>query len=232
MHEALMDSQARLRALSRRLLQVQEEDRRAIARELHDEIGQALTAVRLNLQAAGQAGPAMGDGPLQDCVAVVDDAVERMRNLCVDLRPALLDDVGLGPALQWHIEQLARRAGIVASVRVQLRSPRLPPNLEIAAFRVVQEAVTNVVRHAQARAVQVDVEQEGEDIVLRISDNGRGFDVSSAWHRAGEGKCLGLVGMNERAQLLGGSFRVTSGTGAGTEVAARIPVAGDAVVTS
>jgi PAS domain S-box-containing protein len=223
--EAMQDYAERLRALSRQLLDLQEAERRHLARELHDEVGQTLTALKLNLDALGKAWP---DGPpppaLEDSLAVVGQAIAEVRNLSLDLRPSHLDDLGLVPALRWYVERQAQRAGFHARLDANLDG-RLSPDTETACFRVVQEALTNVMRHANAGEVAVTLGRRDGSIELTVRDDGAGFDVAAARRRAARGASLGLLGMQERVQLLGGTIDVQSAPGQGTEIRIRFPAA-------
>lgn len=172
---ALRQYADRLQALSRRVLDAQETERRAIARELHDEIGQVLTAVKINLQSAerrlqqGIAAPDLGDS-----VGIVEDAIQRVRNCSLDLRPTLLDDLGLIPTIRWYLERQAGRAGLAAEIAAEPLVPRPPPEVETACFRLVQEAVGNAMRHARATSLRVELR-------ARAGHWRRGASVSWAW---------------------------------------------------
>jgi PAS domain S-box-containing protein len=223
--QALHDYAERLRALSRQLLDVQEAERRHLARELHDEIGQTLTALKLNLEALGRAWPGAAAPPpaLEDGLAVVGQAIAEVRNLSLDLRPSLLDDLGLAPALRWYVERQAQRGKLAVRLEADLEG-RLDPALETACFRVVQEALTNVLRHAEARHVKVILRRQGEELCVSVRDDGVGFDVAAARARAAQGASLGLLGMQERVQLLGGTMDIHSVPGRGTEIRIQFPV--------
>jgi signal transduction histidine kinase len=210
--------------LSRELLAAQENERRRIARELHDEIGQALTAVKINLQTALRTNAGSPDvALLEDSALIVDRTLERVRNLSLDLRPAMLDDLGLVPALRWYFDRLAH-----TEIAIQLDAEdwqrRLPPEVETTCFRVVQEALTNAIRHAQCRQVHVELRLQTVALQLVMRDNGIGFDVAEARARAGRGASLGLLGMFERVALLGGQIEIESQPGRGTLIRARFPI--------
>ena len=212
-------SRRRLEILSQRLLRAQETERRIIARELHDQIGQALTAVKLNLQSL------QGVGSLEESVAIVEQAMQIVRSLSLELRPSVLDDLGLAAALRWYADRQARRAGLRVRVRTDLPAERLPFELETVCFRVVQEALTNVVRHARATRVEVDVAPDGADALrLVVRDDGAGFDVAAVWGGVTADGCVGLDGMEERVRLLGGDFEIDSHPGGGTTIRARFPL--------
>ncbi|MBI3330372.1 MAG: GAF domain-containing protein [Nitrospinae bacterium] len=215
----------RLQTLSHRLLAVQEDERRRIARELHDEIGQALTAVKMNLQAVRHLPEAASVAPyLEENMDIVNQLLQQARDLSRDLRPSMLDDLGLLPALRWYIDRLAQRAGFHAQLEVDAMEMRLHPDLETACFRVAQEALTNVVRHARAHRVWVEVRPSATELELVVRDNGVGFDVRDAQERAMRGESLGLLGMSERVALVGGHFDITSAPAQGTEIRARFPL--------
>jgi len=222
--EKVRAGRERQNALSRRLLTAQEEERRRLAVELHDELGQVLTAVKINLQSlerASRAAPAPAH--LKDAIASVDHAMQRVRDLALDLRPSVLDDLGLPAALRWYVDRFARDARVETHVSVD-SVPHLEPELETACFRVAQEALTNVARHAQARRVWLDLHLLGEGLELKVRDDGIGFDAGAARERASAGTSMGLLGMQERVSLVGGGFAVESLPGGGTSVRARFAV--------
>lgn len=214
-----------MKVLSRRLVEAQETERRRIALELHDEIGQSLTAVELNLQAILHSPGAEGrPARLKEILQLIERVLEQVRNMALNLRPSMLDDLGLGPALAW----LARRQGELAGLRTEIRidplERRLDPVIETECFRIAQEALTNVVRHARADSVVVELRGEGGSLHLRVRDNGIGFDTGPVRDRAVRGASLGLLSMAERAALAGGELDFKSSPGQGTEVHARFPL--------
>jgi signal transduction histidine kinase len=219
-----MDNE-RLKTLSRQLIEAQEAERRHLARELHDQIGGVFTAIKLNLQViwrvAEAARPLVDDG-----IAIVDRAIQQVRQLSLELRPSMLDDIGLAAALRWYVDNQTQRAGLTAHLTLELPPERLPPELETACFRVVQEALTNVLRHAQAHEVWIDMRQVQGSLELVVRDDGVGFDLGAARERAARGTSLGLLGMQERVQLVQGELVIDSQPGRGTEVRARLPLAG------
>lgn len=217
--QALADSRARLEALTRRLLDVQEAERRMIARELHDEVGSTLTAVKLNLQSLRRSHTdAQREEALADALSLVDGIIQSVRSLSLDLRPAMLDDLGLIPALKWYCERQAQRSGIVIELALDAIDLKAVPQLESACFRIVQEALTNAVRHAQAQRITVALRRIDGHFVLEISDDGVGFDAPAARARSQAGESGGLLGMAERVGLLGGHFGIDSTPGVGTLV--------------
>ncbi len=216
----------RLQTLSRRLLDAQEAERRNIARELHDEIGQALTAMKINLQSVRQLADVPALMPyLEENIGIVDRTLQQVRDLSLDLRPSMLDDLGLVAALRWYVDRQSRLAGFDARFTADLSTIRLPPDLETACFRVTQEALTNVVRHAQAHRVRVSLQYRDDMLYLIIRDDGIGFDVRDAQTRAMRGACSGLLGMQERVLFAGGQIEITSTPQRGTEIWVRFPLA-------
>ena len=215
----------RLRVLSCKLLEIQEAERRHLARELHDELGQLLTMISVNMKSVrSKIDPALGT-QLDDGIAIVDRAVECVRNLSLDLRPSILDDFGLEAALRWYTNRLAERTGLAVTFVVDSSlSVELRADVQTACFRVAQEALTNVVRHAQARTACVEWRQQETQVDLSIVDDGVGFDVARARQRAAHGSSFGLLGMQERVQLLGGQIEFLSQPGAGTTIHVRLTV--------
>lgn len=221
--EKVQAGQQMQKMLSRRLLTAQEEERRRLAVELHDELGQVLTAVKINLGSLERLSGA--DPPashLKEAMASVDRAMQSVRDLALDLRPSVLDDFGLPAALRWYVDRLARAAGVEAHLAVE-DVPRLEPELETACFRVAQEALTNVVRHARARNVWLGLRHDRAGLHLSVRDDGTGFDVGAAYDHAGAGASMGLLGMQERVSLLGGDLEINCPTDGGTELRARFP---------
>src|ERR1700726_4572951 len=219
---ALRQTNERLQELSRRLFQVQEDERRHLARELHDQMGQALTAAKLNLQAAqGLEERGLIARKLDDGIAVLETLLQQARQISLDLRPPLLDDLGLVPALRWYLDQQAQRAGLRIEFFADPALERMSPETETACFRVAQEALTNVVRHARAQTVSVELHRTPEALHLVVRDDGIGFDVMTVEQ---QGVSLGLLGMRERVTLLGGEMDCKSAPGRGTEIHAFFPV--------
>jgi signal transduction histidine kinase len=209
------------RAVQARLVAAMEIERAHIARELHDVVGQALTAVRLNLLALdGLDGRTGASGaPIDTSLAVVDDAIRQVRTAAFELRPAVLDDLGLAPALRALCRQVAARSRMAISCHSTIGGTRLPVDVETACFRVAQEAITNAVRHSGAGHVRVDVvlRRRTGTLVLDVRDDGVGFDPT----RCAGAVCIGIRGMAERAALVGATLEVRSAAGEGTRVTAR-----------
>lgn len=222
--QRLAESAQRLQQLSRRLLSVQEEERRALARELHDDFGQQLTALKLNLAMLERdLRDPMHRTRLADCIHIVESARESIQNTARQLRPAILDDLGLVEALHWYARSQAERSGCTIEVQDRL-SMLLPPELETAIFRIVQEAVNNALRHGQSRRIDITTEVDQRELTLVIQDDGVGFDPDT--RAATENPSgLGLISMSERATLLGGRFSFASRPGAGVRIEVAIPLA-------
>ncbi len=214
--------QARLQDLSRRLVDIQEEERREIALELHDEIGQLLTGLKIQLDAAG--GIPAEDLPrhLEDARQLAEELIKKVRNLSLDLRPSMLDDLGLLPALLWHFDRYTSLTGIrVQFVQMGLEGRRFSPALETTAYRVVQEGLTNVARHAGVSEAAVRVLYEDQTLTIQIEDRGVGFTAGEALE---SGRSRGLVGMRERVAFVGGSLTIDSVPGWGTLLVVELPV--------
>lgn len=223
--EALVGANAQLQKLSSRLFQVQEEERRHLAREIHDQIGQALTAARLNLETALQMdGTAMAE-MVKAGLAVVEELLKQVQQISLDLRPPLLDDLGLVPALRWYLDRQAQRGKLEVEFFADEKLERMEAEIETACFRVAQEALTNVVRHAHAERVTVELVRTPDALHLTVRDNGLGFDVAAAEQGARAGKSLGLIGMRDRVSLLGGEVDCKSSPDGGTEIHAFFPLA-------
>ena len=215
----------RLQVLSQRLVEVQETERREIARELHDEIGQSLTVAEMNLQAALKSPRAAAlTRRLEESIQAVGRVLEQVHDLSLNLRPSMLDDLGLEPAVRWYTHRQASLGGLKAKVRMEPLEYRLEAAIETGCFRVAQEALTNVVRHARAQAVTVNLTVQDGQLRLSVRDDGIGFDVAAMREEAVRGASLGLLSMEERAALAGGGLTCLSSPGSGTEVQAWFPL--------
>jgi signal transduction histidine kinase len=204
------------RALSAQLVRAQEDERRSIARELHDEVGQWLSAIRLD---AGHALAATGDvhARLQSIAELAERSVEALRRIALSLRPSMLDDLGLVAALEWQARETARRSAMRIDVQASAGEDGLADAHRTCVFRVAQEALHNCARHSGARQVQVALQRQPQRLSLRVRDDGKGFE-------AGRTRGLGLLGMEERVKQLGGRLRVHSAPGRGTTITAELPL--------
>ncbi len=221
--EQLVDSRERMKNLSMQLWQAQETERRHLARELHDEIGQVLTTVKVNLQTL-KLEPGASVPQIDESMKAIDHAVGHVRDISLDLHPSVLDDFGLVAALEWYVNRTAGPAGISAEFKAELLNARLPTEIETACYRVVQEALTNVVRHARAERVSVQLFTDRLGLHLEIRDNGIGFDVHAAVSQAAQGESLGILGMQERVHLVGGEMEIESAPLRGCVVRAHFPL--------
>jgi two-component system sensor histidine kinase UhpB len=206
-------------------MRAQEEERRRLARDLHDEVNQALTAILLRLEALAQDSPGVNSGELTELKRLVNQAMEELLNLARQLRPTALDDHGLMPAIETQLKRFSARTGVEVSLNRDGDPDTLPEDVQTAVYRILQEALANVGRHAAASAVAVDIDVGDELLELRIRDDGAGFDPATISRRAngdGPGAGLGLNGMVERARLAGGELDVRSAPGGGTTVSMRI----------
>ena len=220
----LSHAKTRLQALSNRMLEIQEEERRRIARELHDEIGQALTAVKIHLNTAKRRVPEEAAFHLEESIRVTEMALARVRELSLDLRPPQLDDLGLVSALRWQVDRQLCKLGIAVNFKAQPDLPRLSPDLETTCFRVAQEAITNILRHASATEVEMGLASENDTLILTIVDDGQGFDPAAARQRALHGGSVGILGMEERVTQAGGTLTMESAPGQGARLSARFPL--------
>jgi signal transduction histidine kinase len=229
-HRLLMDqvaarSRAELaqRALSAKLLTLQDEERRKFARELHDSVGQHLAAVKMAISLLQNKLP--GDAILQDSLKLLDDSISETRTISHLLHPPLLDEAGLSSASRWFVEGFGKRSGIDVNLDIREGDARLPAATELVLFRVLQESLTNVHRHSGAKRADVSLRATGREAVLRVKDYGRGMPaaVLRNLREEGMGGGVGLAGMTERIREIGGHLEINSGD-TGTEIVARVPV--------
>jgi PAS domain S-box-containing protein len=222
--EALHEANQRLRILSRRRVQIQEEERQRLARELHDQVGQLLTAAKINVQSARSLGEESAlDEKLNEAVRILDSVLQEVRKISFSLRPPVLDDLGLAPALRWMLSESASSAGLTTEFFVDSNLQRADSESETACYRVAVEAVTNTIRHAFARKICMELRNMENAVRLKISDDGCGFDVAEV-ELAPERDRLGLSGMRERTFAVGGQFEIKAQPGKGTEIVARFPL--------
>jgi len=216
-----------MRALNARMDTLREEERTRIAREIHDDLGQALTALKMDCHWLNSKLKTVHDDELQTLVLsktsamieLIDATTRTVQRIARDLRPGILDNLGLAAALEWQVQELARHSGLTC------RFQATPPDLQMARepttalFRICQEALTNVARHAQARRVEVTLQAQGQNVTLQIKDDGRGIEEEKLKKKGS----LGLVGMRERARQVGGELEIESAPGAGATVTVRLP---------
>jgi two-component system, NarL family, sensor histidine kinase UhpB len=221
--QSLRESAAQLRALAQHLESVREEEHAHMARVIHDELGQMLTALRLDISWLAKRVPKPSvavERKIDEMIALTDDTIQASRRIVADLRPPILDDLGLVPAVQWYAEHLGKRAGFRIRLLTDGGEPKLDPQLAVAGYRILQEALTNVARHAQARNVEVRIGTDGATLVLEVRDDGCGVAASAA---SDEG-AFGIAGMRERARSHGGNLEISGVAGAGTVVRVEIPI--------
>jgi signal transduction histidine kinase len=220
--ERLLEERRReIEFLVERLLALQEDERSRLSRELHDHIGQTLTALKLNVAALGSGVVPPRQALVDDTLGILDDALEAVRTLSFDLRPAMLDELGLSNAVRAYAIRQAETAGLDLRLVVADARRAAASEMETACFRILQEAVTNAIRHAEAVSLSVELTEEDDALVLRVGDDGRGFDP------AANGARLGLLIIRERAERVGASVEVASSPGLGTTVTARFPGRGE-----
>ena len=219
--EELSRANGALKALSLRMVDVQEAERRFLARELHDEIGQTVTCLKLVLEISLRPENPAQQQSFDEALGLINDLIERVRQLSINLRPQMLDDLGLMTALDWHLKRYQKQTGIAVQFRHTPMPERLEPGLETAIFRIVQEALTNVARHARVKEVTVRVWANAGRAGVQIEEAGAGFDVASVLARRASS---GVAGMKERAELLGGEFTLESTPGHGTCLTVELPI--------
>ena len=206
-----------LQRLSARLLQIQDEERRRLARDLHDELGQQLTGLKLALDT--------GDRN-KEASQLAETALSMVRNLSYLLHPPLLDEAGLRPALHWYLDGFTKRSNIQSSLSVMPHAfPRLPKDIEVTIFRVVQESLTNVYRHSGSENARVEIEKQADRVIVRVRDYGKGLPLELAGMKPSAGEGVGISGMRERLRQLGGELLVSRAE-PGTAVEARLPLFG------
>ena len=215
--------------LLEKLISAQEEERARIARELHDEAGQSLTGIVMSVEAAASSLPpraSVSQERLERAKTLAQDTIEEIRKLVMDLRPAALDDLGLMPALRAYAEERLADRGVRVYLEPSKLDQRLPQHVESCLFRVVQEAITNIARHAHARHAHIQLRRRNRSLTLLVEDDGTGFDMAEILESADKTRALGLLGMQERVALCGGSLQVESTPGKGTRITAELPLSG------
>jgi PAS domain S-box-containing protein len=216
------ESRTRLEILSRRLVSIQESERSEISRELHDEVGQLLTGLKL-LVSADRGGAAANGGAATELrekvTGIVNELMTRVRDISMNLRPPMLDQMGLVPTLEWYFERYTERTGVRVQFQEEIGRDRYSSGLEITAFRIIQEALTNAARHAGVEQVSVEIRSDPEGLWLLIEDKGKGFDPQEALAQ----RSAGIAGMQERARLVGGHLILESAIASGTRIAVVLP---------
>ena len=220
-YKEISHARAELKQLSARLLEAQEEERRLISRELHDEVGQALTGVLVEMAnlsnlMRNKEEPALSK-KADEIKRLLEESISVVRNMALLLRPSMLDDLGLVPALQWQAREASKRSGIWVKVAAEEVSDELTEDHKTCIYRIVQEALHNIVKHANARNVTITVTQEPDRLLLSIQDDGRGFNPPQE-------RGMGLIGMEERVSALGGRLVVESAVGEGTMLRVALPL--------
>ncbi len=220
--EKLKQSYESIRALSEYLQNIREEERLKMSREIHDELGQLLTVLKMDISWINRKTDDSNEpvkAKLKETLSMIDKTVVTVRRIASELRPSLLDNLGLNAAMEWHLEEFEKRSGIEKDIRLPVDEIPLPEATKIGLFRILQESLTNVGRHSAATRVSVSMEQKKESLVLTIQDNGKGFDLDKA-----RKKTLGLLGMKERTQGMGGEYTIDSTPGKGTTVTVTVPL--------
>lgn len=220
-HQRAESAERELRRLSQQLVRTQEDERRSLSRELHDEVGQQLTALRVEISNLGRIPITERDqftAHLKETKSLAEKTMRTVRDLAMGLRPSMLDDLGLAPAIEWQAREFSRRNGVPSTVRITGSLSELSDTERTSLFRIVQEALTNITKHARATEVDITLDASPNGVRLRVKDNGRGMDSSSA-----RGHGLGLLGIEERARELGADFILDSAPGQGTSIEIHIP---------
>ncbi len=217
----LLETQADLRRLSEELMRSIEQERARISREIHDQLGQLLTAIKMEVRTIERLSgkePSKVSERLSETYGLVDETIRAIRRISSDLRPGILDDFGLEAAVEWQVQQFRDRTGIAVDLETDLVEERITKDMSTAAFRVLQEALTNVARHADATQVEVDMRTTDGELLLVVQDNGKGMEADPSR------RSLGLVGMRERARQLGGSVSIGNAEDEGVRVEMRVPL--------
>jgi signal transduction histidine kinase len=221
--DEILEINKQLRQLSDYLQQVREEERAFIAREIHDELGQQLTVMKMDVswlqRHAGKADDILRQ-KTEDLIKMLDQTVRTVRRIASELRPSLLDDMGLEAAIEWHLEEFEKRSAIRIRFDNELIEDTIPDAFKTGLFRIVQESLTNVGRYAKAKNATISLQQQNDQLVLIIQDNGVGFDKE----KLGGKKTLGILGMKERAAMMGGTYEIISAPGKGTTVTVKVPL--------
>ena len=212
---ALRTQAAEIQRMARMVIETQEQERRRLSLELHDELGQSLTSIKINLATRKLVGPDEAAAMDEQNLRIIDDAIQHVRDLALNLRPGMLDVLGLTAAIEAMVEKRFASGAPVVTFSSMLGSRRLRPEVEIAVFRIAQESLTNIQRHAQASTVKITLDADAELVVLAITDNGQGFNSTGSGQTPALPKGLGLVGMQERAHQMGATLGIASSPGQG-----------------
>jgi signal transduction histidine kinase len=226
LYSELQEKEALREQLLKQVINAQEDERKRVARELHDELAQTLTSLLMSLDATeGVLEPELESvrRQLARTRDITQRALQQTRGLILDLRPTMLDDLGLVSAIRWYVEHRLESSDLVATVKTRGEQRRLPSQTETALFRITQEAVNNIAKHAAATRANIELIWESGSVIVKISDDGQGFDPDTAMDRRDEAQGMGLLGMKERATLLGGSLDILSEPGEGTMVVVKLP---------
>ncbi|MGB9629973.1 MAG: ATP-binding protein, partial [Thermodesulfobacteriota bacterium] len=226
MAKTLMDKMKLERRYLSQIIEAQENERKRISRELHDEIGQALTAIKFNLDMIDKDLPQTLSnlrGRLGETKTLSNQTLSAMRRLSMDLRPTMLDDFGLIPTLRWYIQNFSNRLNIFSHFEARDIEEKLPSQIETALYRIIQEALNNVAKHSEASRVEISIEKRDSVIHAYITDNGKGFDLEKVLQPESPERGFGLIGMKERVSLLGGKIDIQSKLGMGTQIHIEIP---------
>ncbi|OGP73392.1 MAG: hypothetical protein A2V86_15315 [Deltaproteobacteria bacterium RBG_16_49_23] len=226
MAKTLMEKKELERKYLSRIIEAEENERRRISRELHDEIGQALTAIRFNLDRIDKCLPetsTMARERLEEAKTLSQQTIKAMRRLSMDLRPAMLDDLGLIPTLRWYIQNFSNRLNIDSQFQATGFVGKLPPPIETAFYRIIQEALNNIGKHAEAGRVEIFMEHKDSMIYASVTDNGKGFDLDKVLRPESKERGSGIIGMQERVSILKGHIDIRSKPGSGTHIRIEIP---------
>jgi two-component system sensor histidine kinase UhpB len=226
MAKTLMEKVRLERKYLSQIIEGQENERRRISRELHDEIGQALYAIKFNLEMIDKDLPQTTPllrGRLGEAKSLSSQTLTAMRQLALDLRPTMLDDLGLIPTLRWYVQNFSNRLNISSNFEAMGFEEKLPPQIETAFYRIVQEALNNIAKHAEADRVEISVVRRDSKILASIQDNGKGFDLDKVLHPESPERGFGIIGMQERVSLLGGQINIQSRPGSGTLIHIGVP---------
>jgi signal transduction histidine kinase len=221
----LRDERERLRALTSRLETIREEERTTVAREIHDELGQALTGLRLDLAQLSKKLPKNEralTARVKSLGELVEDIIKVVRRISTQLRPGILDELGLTAAMDWQVEDFGNRMEIESEFLSTFDDTDLDRDLSTALFRILQEALTNIARHAHATRIKINIREEAGFVIMEVEDDGRGITE----HEVHDSKSLGLIGIRERALILGGEAQISGRKGKGTSLVVRIPITG------